>query len=367
MQSPSSAGEAGQLHAATHLQHAPSPADPDPLREEVQVDDDILSDADPAAGRPPSASAAGQVPRVTHASPAPALVETIAAIRVAHRERCFWMEQRKRANLALGAYVRTSLGWNLSLPAAERTAIAKEAQAIIAASELYVKAQYKAVAAAQKQKAPVDLPVLPENVRRFANITVPQIRMRSEPQGYDDLEAVATRDMEQLARQLPVAEWTAGVRGLGMLGLAIIVGEAGDLHRYDTPAKLWTRMGVGMREGRRQGGLPKGAPAKEWIAEKYSPQRRSRLYTIGDAMIKQPGPYREIYLDRKVYEKAHAEGEGLIVAPANKIPKGQQAKYRSVMHIHKRAQRYMEKKLLKHLWRAWRRVEGHEPSAGHEE
>jgi len=367
MQSPSSAGEAGQSNGATHVGIAPSPADPDPLREEVHPGIVTHTRSDPSAERAPSASAAGHSKGDTQKPAAPALAETIAAIRSAHRTRCFWMEQRKRSDLALGAFLRTSLGWSLNLPAAERTAIAKAAQAIMDEAEWYIKIQRKAVEAAQKQKAPVNVPPLPNEVRPFADIVIPQIRMRSDPQGLDDLEAQATRAMVRLARQLPVAEWTASVRGLGMLGLAIIVGEAGDLHRYDTPAKLWTRMGVGMRDGRRQGALPKGAPAKEWIAEKYSPQRRSRLYTIGDAMIKQAGPYREIYLDRKIRETAKAEGDGLIVAPANKIPKGQQAKYRSVMHIHKRAQRYMEKKLLKHLWRAWRRAEGQEPSEGRED
>ena len=41
-------------------------------------------------------------------------------------------------------------------------------------------------------------------------------------------------------------------------------------------------------------------------------------------------------------------------APAAKIPKGKASQYRSEGHIHKLAERYMEKRQLKHLWQIWR-------------
>ena len=48
------------------------------------------------------------------------------------------------------------------------------------------------------------------------------------------------------------------------------------------------------------------------------------------------GPYGKAYLDRKRYELERDPGM-------------------SKMHAHNRATRYMEKRLLKHLWQAWRR------------
>src|SRR5260221_244357 len=52
-------------------------------------------------------------------------------IRGFHRQRCFSMEQRKRNDLALGAFIRDQLGWSRSLPEKERAAIAKRAAELI--------------------------------------------------------------------------------------------------------------------------------------------------------------------------------------------------------------------------------------------
>ncbi len=104
----------------------------------------------------------------------------------------------------------------------------------------------------------------------------------------------------------------------------------------------------------RQGNPGPGASAADWINEAYSRRRRSRLFVIGDGLVKTAGPYREVYLARKAYEVARAEELGLIVAPSAKIPAKRKAEFRSVGHIHRRAQRYMEKRLLRDLWRAWR-------------
>ena len=63
------------------------------------------------------------------------------------------------------------------------------------------------------------------------------------------------------------------------------------------------------------------------------------LFTIGDSMIKSRcSPYREVYDARKAYELERNPEIKPIVA-------------------HRRAQRYMEKRLLKHLWQRWRRQE----------
>ena len=56
----------------------------------------------------------------------------------------------------------------------------------------------------------------------------------------------------------------------------------------------------------------------------------------GDESGTYDSPYRTLYLERKEYEKAKAPD----------LPP---------MAHHRRAQRYMEKRLLKHLWQQWRR------------
>jgi len=46
--------------------------------------------------------------------------QVIAEIRAWHRKRSFAMEQRKRSDLALGSYIRSSMGWSRSLPKFQR-------------------------------------------------------------------------------------------------------------------------------------------------------------------------------------------------------------------------------------------------------
>lgn len=143
------------------------------------------------------------------------------------------------------------------------------------------------------------------------------------------------RRLVRLARDLPVAAWAKETRGLGMLGLAGIVGEAGNLATYETHARLWKRLGLAvMSDGTRQRRI-KGDAA---IEHGYNAARRSLVWTIGTAIIKVGGPYREIYDARKALEAERVTTKG---------------------HAHNRAKRYMEKRLVRDLWRAWRQATPH--------
>lgn len=139
------------------------------------------------------------------------------------------------------------------------------------------------------------------------------------------------RSMAKLAKRLPVYPFVENINGFGAIGLAQIIGEAGDLSNYANPAKLWKRMGLAVINGKSQ----RRVGGAEALEHGYSPQRRSIMYCIGDSMIKKQNAYRELYLARKVIEE-------------QKMPEG------TKLHWHRRAQRYMEKRLLRDLWRAWR-------------
>lgn len=133
-----------------------------------------------------------------------------------------------------------------------------------------------------------------------------------------------------LAKQLPVAPWVEATRGVGLLSLAAIVGEAGDLGDYANPAKLWKRMGLAvMPDGRQR--RTTGVAALE---HGYSPARRSVMWNLGACIVKAGGPLKQIYDARKVYELERVETKG---------------------HAHNRAQRYVEKRFLRDLWSAWRK------------
>lgn len=138
--------------------------------------------------------------------------------------------------------------------------------------------------------------------------------------GVERHRKLVERRLEKLAKTLPVAPWVVSIRGVGLASLAAIVGEAGDLSTYSTPAKLWKRLGLAvMPDGTRQRRIG-GADA---IAHGYSPQRRSVVWNIGACIVKAGGPLKEAYDARKLIELERVETRG---------------------HAHNRAQRYIEKR-----------------------
>ncbi|MER9875610.1 hypothetical protein [Mesorhizobium sp. M0195] len=269
-------------------------------------------------------------------------------IRYYYRQRAFAMEQRKRANLALGSFLRMALGWSLAQAAADRDAIKAKAANLLKIGE-----------AVSLQAGKPNLEVIPGSdgaeYAEWRDLIAASIKARAP---FDQVEAATKKEMARLASQLPAwAAFGEGVKGFGAASLAAIVGEAGNLSAYPKKGHLWKRMGVGLVDGVRQGDLPRTASKAAWIAHGYNRQRRSAMWNIGDAMIKTGEAYREVYLARKAFEQAKATEAGLIVAPSAKIPAKRAAEFISDGHIHRRAQRYMEKRLLRDLLQAWKRCE----------
>ena len=154
-------------------------------------------------------------------------------------------------------------------------------------------------------------------------------------------EKALLRLAEGLLAALPfVRAFLESVRGFGLLGLALIVGEAGDLAGYPNPAKLWKRMGLAVGEdGRAQRRVARNV--ERALAQGFAPERRAVMWTIGDSLLKgnRGGEWKQLYDTRKAREK---EKLGVAADEAD-------------MHAHRRAQRYVEKRLLRELWAAWRR------------
>ena len=144
------------------------------------------------------------------------------------------------------------------------------------------------------------------------------------------------KELLKAAKQLPAAGWVQSVRGFGMPSFAAIVGEAGDLGSYDSVAKLWKRMGLAVIDGKSQRRV---SDAAEAARHGYNPRRRSEMHVVGECILKAGGPYREVYDQRKAYET-------------------ERAPEMSKIHAHRRAMRYVEKRLLRDLWRAWRQAIG---------
>lgn len=164
----------------------------------------------------------------------------------------------------------------------------------------------------------------------------------------------AQKDVElslvKLVKQTPIYEFASQIKGLGDVSLAAIIGEcAAPIGEYRSVSALWKRMGLAVIGGERQRRIAGEAA----IEHGYNAQRRSIMWNIGAGLIKAQvrkdpddeekrigtGEYGALYLERKAIEILRTkDGEPLTKA-----------------HAHNRAQRYIEKRLLRELWKADRR------------
>lgn len=160
--------------------------------------------------------------------------------------------------------------------------------------------------------------------------------------GFEVLRKGYEKEMEKAAKALPIYPWVKSVRGLGALGLAQVVAECGDLSNYSNPAKLWKRMGVGLSlEG-------------SSYYEGRSPRRRAILYCIGDCIVKAGGELKTLYDERKAFEaskpacrRQFKDGGECYDPETNACRKS---------HLHNKAKRFMEKRVLRDMWREWNRL-----------
>lgn len=297
-----------------------------------------LSDTQGCQAPSPTTESEGQCLRDAHG--ASAIASVVALIRSEHRKREFALDQRKRIGNATAAFVRTQMGWSLAIPEKEREAIRKRAAAV--------------VEAVTKGKVGPDTA---DDAMRFGPVIMASAAAAA---GWDGIEDQTTKSMEKLAKQIPAYEWVKSVRGFGAVSFARIVGEAGDISVYSNPAKLWKRMGLAVMSGQRQGNPGKGATAVDWTEHGYSGRRRSISWQMADTLFRAQwrgekegvpahaiGPYGEDYARKK------AEYAARIEATAD-LPATDPAKW-TPARADKAARRYMEKAVLRDLWREWRR------------
>ena len=147
--------------------------------------------------------------------------------------------------------------------------------------------------------------------------------------------------IEKAVKSLDIwKQFGEGVRGFGALSMGALIGERAIPSDFPTVAKFWKYMGMAVINGERQ---RKCADRDKAIEHAYCPRRRALMFVIGDTLIRAKGEYKAIYDARKPLEAAKLDKDGKPVRP---------------IVAHKRAKRYMEKRLLREFWKAWRRVYG---------
>lgn len=252
--------------------------------------------------------------------PLPALIDQLAELQV---RRKFWIGNVNKQTNAVKALVRRGLGWRYDEDEGARDKVNARAARIVAA------------ALAGKEQKPEDAAIfgaLASDLAAVSAAIAPCAAARHEIE----------LEMKRIARKLPVYQWAKEVKGLGELGLAVIIAEAGDLSSYPKKGHLWKRLGLAPLEGkaystwRMKGGLT----AEDWTEAGYSPRRRAEIYAvISEPMFRAQsvaqGPYRAIYDRRREatainhpdWTKAHSHMDGL---------------------------RIMTKYLIRDLWNAWK-------------
>jgi hypothetical protein len=179
--------------------------------------------------------------------------------------------------------------------------------------------------------------------------------------------AIAEKALEEFAKQLPIAHVVEITRGLGFLGLAGLVGEAGAIGEYRSVSGLWKRMGVAVIRGEAQG---RRKDRLEALEHGFAPARRAVVWNIGNQLIgalgKGPRPrvgedvskredwsqWQVMFVQRLRYE---AERDPEHRRPDNPNKHGEVVESFS-KHAAARAKRYVEKAFLKWLWCEWRRA-----------
>jgi hypothetical protein len=182
----------------------------------------------------------------------------------------------------------------------------------------------------------------------------------------NDIERIE-KQLDKMGKSLPVWKtWGQHVKGLSSKGLAIIVGECGDIGSYRNPSCVWKRMGLAVHFGHRQGNPGTGATADDWTFEAYSKHRRSVMWNVGNSLIGGMGKFRpafgeedspdwsayqKLFVDRCRYEAArlpHKDGSA--------IKESATGKESYTAHAAARAKRHVEKRLLRDLYAAWRQA-----------
>lgn len=270
-----------------------------------------------------------------------------------------FMRASIRVSNAAGALVRRALGWQPSLDAKEQKRINASAAKILASEDYSeLPAELEAIANALA----ADIATSREMVKP-AEVMVHKLELQ----------------MRKTARQFPVWDtWAKDIKGFSDLGLAVVIAEAGGLERYPDCGKLWKRLGLApvSKDGktqacstwRKSGGLT----ADDWKDEssagpKYAPRRRAAIFSqVGSPIIGGMGKgyrpavgeditqneklsyYERVFVERLRFEAAK---DADMRRPDTEAGKESYSRYAAM-----RAQRYTEKRLLKHLWQAWRRA-----------
>jgi len=289
-------------------------------------------------------------------------------IQSLERQRRFALKQCVRGENAITAYVAwNACGFHTGLGTEqEREKRWKQAGKLIKeidGGDAAIDTELASAATADEAKLDTD----GENVTGVVLVSKVSRRI------WTNYENALVAKMVELAGQLPVAKWLEhpDQRGISLVMLATIVGEAGNLSNYANPAKLWRRLfgapitknGKTMMPSRWR--LEGGLSSEEWEEAGYAPHRHATMQQLKENIVMQngPGPYRRRYDEAKErtrtthpewWKCSKCDGKGKVDRKkcANCKGTGEVA-----LHAHRHAQLLAAKRFVRELWNEWNGVE----------
>lgn len=196
------------------------------------------------------------------------------------------------------------------------------------------------------------------------------------------LELDARREIRRLIPLWPISDWLMEQRGIAEGLTAVLLSEV-DIARAPTVSALWRYAGLAVVDGHRE------RPVKG-VKLKYNAWLKSKMYLLGDCMVKCNSPWRKFYDDYKHRKQTmlvqvcmNCQGTGKakykvkvkVVDPVTKEEKEKEQEKegkckncngtggpapwgKSDLHRNMAANRYMVKMFLMELWKRWRELEG---------
>lgn len=184
------------------------------------------------------------------------------------------------------------------------------------------------------------------------------------------------REIALVVKGTPIYGFIQSTRGLGAPTTGLVMGalsSANYIRTFDdfpSPGKLWRWFLLDV-SGAGEAARPQGFQRDIQDVRGGAPWRKSLVVKrVVDPVIKTAGPYRTLYEQRKAYEVerneagVNAERAAVELARKREKPpsKAQRERWESGRltdaHLDLRARRYVAKRILRDLWRAWRDAQG---------
>jgi hypothetical protein len=286
--------------------------------------------------------------------PADPTAETCWRLNELQKVRRFCIQSQQRNDRSMDSALARSLGYDPKADQATRKKIFALAGRIREAVE-------KGESVLRLVPFPLDDPRM-ESLNNFLPLIPISAYSRS---AWDEQRELVEQEMKRIVVTLPVWPFVKEQgKGVGELGLARIVGEAPRIYQYETPYKLWKRLGLAVIDGERQN---RRSSKEDALIHGYNPSRRAEAWSVlSDVMLRAQwrgakkddpdsegypiGPYGAVYGRRKALTLQRIE-------PNEHLPFGHPDRW------HKKrcdddARRVMAKEFLRDLWLVWH---GHEP------